>query len=231
MSSQQLPRRSFIICGIASCLAQPALAGRERLKLPNTLAPRSWIKESILTPTVRETPETAEKAPPASPVVSDSQRADRRGDRKLIVRPRIGGGDYGRPVNVVFYSEGRYFDDVNSTINYAFRDWRTDETYDIKRGLLNFQWLLREALGTDEPFFILSGYRSPRTNAMLRRKSKNVAKNSLHMKGQASDLRLKSRSVRQISGAARSLKLGGVGKYSTSDFTHIDCGSVRTWGV
>jgi uncharacterized protein YcbK (DUF882 family) len=82
-----------------------------------------------------------------------------------------------------------------------------------------------------ESYMLLSGYRSPKTNAMLRSKSSGVAKNSLHMKGQAADLRLKSRSVGQMAKAAACLSAsGGVGKYSRSNFVHMDCGPVRSWG-
>jgi uncharacterized protein YcbK (DUF882 family) len=85
-------------------------------------------------------------------------------------------------------------------------------------------------LDVSEPFMLLSGYRSPKTNAMLRSKSGGVAKNSLHMKGQAADLRLKSRSVGQMARAAESCASGGVGRYSGSNFVHMDCGPVRHWG-
>ena len=75
--------------------------------------------------------------------------------------------------------------------------------------------------------FLLSGYRSPATNAMLRSKSSGVARNSLHLKGQAADLRLKSRSVGQVAKAAEACASGGVGRYSRSNFVHMDCGPVR----
>jgi uncharacterized protein YcbK (DUF882 family) len=81
-----------------------------------------------------------------------------------------------------------------------------------------------------EPYMLLSGYRSPATNNMLRSRSSGVAKNSLHMKGQAADLRLKSRSVGQMAKAAAACSAGGVGRYSRSNFVHMDCGPVRTWG-
>jgi uncharacterized protein YcbK (DUF882 family) len=85
-------------------------------------------------------------------------------------------------------------------------------------------------MDVNEPYMLLSGYRSPETNAMLRSKSSGVARNSLHMKGQAADLRLKSRSVGQMARAAKTCSGGGVGTYSRSNFVHMDCGPVRTWG-
>ena len=85
-------------------------------------------------------------------------------------------------------------------------------------------------MGVNEPYMLLSGYRSPQTNAMLRSRSRGVAKNSLHMRGQAADLRLKSRSVPQMARAAAACAAGGVGKYSGSNFVHMDCGPVRVWG-
>jgi len=85
-------------------------------------------------------------------------------------------------------------------------------------------------MDVNEPYMLLSGYRSPETNAMLRRRSRGVAKNSLHMKAQAADLRLASRSVNQMARAAASCNAGGVGRYSSSNFVHMDCGPVRSWG-
>jgi uncharacterized protein YcbK (DUF882 family) len=85
-------------------------------------------------------------------------------------------------------------------------------------------------LDVSEPYPLLSGYRSPETNAMLRRRSSGVAKNSLHLKGQANDLRLASRTVDQVARAALSCHAGGVGRYTRSDLVHMDCGAVRSWG-
>ena len=84
-------------------------------------------------------------------------------------------------------------------------------------------------MDVDEPYLLLSGYRSAATNAMLRRQSRSVARNSLHVKGQAADLRLATRSVSQMAKAAQSCAAGGVGRYYGSNFVHMDCGDVRTW--
>ena len=110
------------------------------------------------------------------------------------------------------------------------RDWRRNETKIIDRRTIDIMAASHAILNTDEPFTMLSGYRSAKTNAMLRRQSRSVAKNSLHVKGQAVDLRLGSRSVSQISKAASKCNAGGVGRYSRSNFVHMDCGPVRVWG-
>jgi len=80
-------------------------------------------------------------------------------------------------------------------------------------------------------FEVLSAYRSPRTNAMLRRTSRRVARNSLHMAGQALDIRLEGASTRRVRDSALALGRGGVGFYARSDFVHVDTGSVRRWGA
>jgi uncharacterized protein YcbK (DUF882 family) len=84
-------------------------------------------------------------------------------------------------------------------------------------------------LGVKEPYMLLSGYRTPQTNAMLRSESHGVAKHSLHIQGMAADLRLKSRTVAQMASAAQACSAGGVGHYYRSNFVHMDCGPVRTW--
>ena len=77
---------------------------------------------------------------------------------------------------------------------------------------------------------LLSGYRTKATNALLRETTPGVARKSMHIDGKAADLRLKSRSVAQMYKAAASCQAGGVGKYSSSNFVHMDCGPVRSWG-
>ena len=109
------------------------------------------------------------------------------------------------------------------------RDWRNDQAMEMDPHNLDIMAASHRLLDVSEPYMLLSGYRSPATNAMLRENSRGVARNSLHMKGQAADLRLASRSVKQVARAAESCGAGGVGHYYRSNFTHMDCGSVRTW--
>jgi uncharacterized protein YcbK (DUF882 family) len=101
----------------------------------------------------------------------------------------------------------------------------------LEFGVIDILAGTRELLECNEPFEIISGYRTRTTNAMLRSRYKGVARNSYHCKGMAVDITMKSRSVRQISRAALSLRGGGVGRYTRSDFVHLDCGPVRKWGA
>ena len=151
-----------------------------------------------------------------------------------------GGGDIRRlrlynartdeQLDTIYWVEGDYIKEALVEINHVMRDWRQNEAINIDRRTVDIMAAAHNLLDVDEPYMLLSGYRSPKTNAMLRARSGGVARNSLHMKGQAADLRLGSRSVSQIFRAASACSAGGVGKYSSSNFVHMDCGDVRTWG-
>jgi len=114
-------------------------------------------------------------------------------------------------------------------IKYILRDHRTGETKDIDVRLLDLLNTLSRKISTDVPFHVISGYRSPGTNAALRVTSGGVAENSLHLLGQAIDIRLPSLKLRDLYKAAVDLRAGGVGIYPASDFVHVDVGRVRTW--
>lgn len=136
----------------------------------------------------------------------------------------------GERVDTVYWIDGDYIKEAVREISRIMRDWRRNEIRNIDLRTIDIMAASHSILDTSEPFQLLSGYRSPQTNAMLRRRSRLVAKKSLHMSGQAADLRMGSRSARQISRAALSCKAGGVGTYSRSNFVHMDCGPLRTWG-
>ncbi len=139
-------------------------------------------------------------------------------------------GRTGENLDTIYWIEGDYIRDALNEINYFMRDWRTDQVKVIDTRTVDIVAATHSILGVSEPYLLLSGYRSPETNAMLRRRSSGVAKNSLHLKGQANDLRLATRSVDQMARAAMSCRAGGVGRYSRSNFVHMDCGAVRSWG-
>jgi uncharacterized protein YcbK (DUF882 family) len=114
-------------------------------------------------------------------------------------------------------------------INHILRDHRTGDVHDMDQGLLDLLYLLQTRVESRQTFQIISGYRSPKTNAMLSGKSKGVAKRSYHMQGKAIDIRLNGCDLKQLHKAALSLKAGGVGYYPSSDFIHVDVGRVRRW--
>jgi len=147
-----------------------------------------------------------------------------------IRRLRMYSGRTGESIDTIYWIEGDYIKDAVKEINYFMRDWRTDGVKQIDLRTIDIMAASHRLLKADEPYMMLSGYRSPQTNNMLRSRSRGVAKNSLHMKGQAVDLRLGTRSVSQIAKAASACRAGGVGRYSGSNFVHMDCGPVRTWG-
>lgn len=148
-----------------------------------------------------------------------------------IRRIRMYSGRTGESIDTVYWVDGRYVRDALNEINIFMRDWRNGQAIGIDPRMIDIAAASHRLLQTDEPYMMLSGYRSPQTNAMLRSRSSGVARNSLHMTGKAADLRLKSRSVAQVSRAAISCNGGGVGRYSRSNFTHMDCGPIRTWGA
>ena len=147
-----------------------------------------------------------------------------------VRRVRMYSGRTGESIDTIYWIEGEYIPEALNEISYFMRDWRSDEVKDIDPRTVDIAAAAHRLLEVDEPYMLLSGYRTKKTNAMLREGSRGVARNSLHIKGQAADLRLRSRSVSQMYRAAQACEAGGVGKYSRSNFVHMDCGPVRTWG-
>ena len=149
------------------------------------------------------------------------------GDIRMIRMQNPRTGDH---INSVYWIEGHYIPEVMAAIDHAMRDWRNGQTKTIDPGLIDIVSTTHRLLDTREPFTLYSGYRSPQTNSMLARRNRGVARQSYHVKGMAADLHLDTRSVRQISRAAMQLAGGGVGRYSRSNFVHLDCGPHRDWG-
>ena len=126
-------------------------------------------------------------------------------------------------------SGGTYLPDALATINQFLRDFRTSEVHAIDPGLLDLLHGLTGLTGSRQPFQVISGYRSPATNEMLRNHSEGVAAGSLHMQGRAIDIRLADVPLTTLRHAALAVRGGGVGYYPVSDFVHVDTGRVRTW--
>jgi uncharacterized protein YcbK (DUF882 family) len=129
----------------------------------------------------------------------------------------------------VFWAQGKYNPESLKDIRQLFRDHRTNAVHEVDRDLLHLLHKIHHSLGTIEPFHLISGYRSPRSNAMLNSRSHGVAKNSLHVYGKAADVYVPGRSLKQLQAAAKMLRLGGVGRYT--QFVHVDTGRVRYWGL
>jgi uncharacterized protein YcbK (DUF882 family) len=131
----------------------------------------------------------------------------------------------------VEYMDGvRYLPDALSAVNRLLRDFRTGEVHDIDPRLLDLLHALKGSTGSRKPFEIISGYRSPTTNAMLRTHGGGgVASSSLHMRGQAVDIRVADVRLEDLRAAALDLARGGVGYYPSSNFVHVDTGRVRRW--
>lgn len=129
------------------------------------------------------------------------------------------------------YHDGRdYIPQALNNFNWFARDWRQQESRVMDVETMDFLSLIQDNFGHDIPFQLLSGYRTRKTNEMLRKRSSGVARESYHMKGQALDITHQELSVSTLSQFAREAKLGGVGVYSQSHFVHIDSARVRTWG-
>lgn len=133
-------------------------------------------------------------------------------------------------LNTVYWVEGDYIPEAMEAINYIMRDWRQSLVMRIDPRTIDIMAATHNLLDCAEPFEVISGYRSPKTNQMLRNRSRGVAKRSYHTRGMACDLTLQTRSVYQVSSAAKSLSAGGVGRYRRSNFTHVDSGPARDWG-
>jgi uncharacterized protein YcbK (DUF882 family) len=135
----------------------------------------------------------------------------------------------GERLAATYWVEGRYIADELKGIDRVLRDFRTGDIAPIDRNLLDLLHVLQQKMDIREPFHVISGYRSPRTNDMLRHESGGVASNSLHMSGKAIDIRVPGRRLIQVRDQALALGAGGVGYYPKSDFVHVDTGRVRRW--
>jgi uncharacterized protein YcbK (DUF882 family) len=135
----------------------------------------------------------------------------------------------GETLTAPYFEGGLYSNPCLNQVNYLLRDFRTGESHPIDPSLLDILYEVQTLANHDAPFEIISGYRSPKTNAMLHAHSNGVAEHSQHLLGKAIDVRLTGYSTRALSEHARSLSRGGVGFYAGSDFVHIDTGSVRFW--
>jgi uncharacterized protein YcbK (DUF882 family) len=132
-------------------------------------------------------------------------------------------------LSFVYYADGRYVFSELAKATQVLRDFRTGDVHPIDPNLFDYLFAAQCATGSRGVFEIISGYRSPTSNAMLRRVSSGVAKRSLHTRGKAIDVRLTDIDTARLRDTALALRQGGVGYYRKSNFVHLDTGRVRTW--
>jgi uncharacterized protein YcbK (DUF882 family) len=156
--------------------------------------------------------------------------------RKAFAAPNFGSwkvafrhAHTGETFSGVYRVGDRYLPDVFENLNYKLRDFRTGTIYPMDPHVLDIISLIQAKTQSEHPLEIIGGYRSPKTNHMLHEISTGVAQNSLHMRGQAIDLRLPGYSTEGLRRIATGMKAGGVGYYPKSDFVHVDTGRVRYW--
>ena len=133
--------------------------------------------------------------------------------------------------NGVYWRKGKYVTDALKNINHIMRDFRAHDIKQIDTHLLNLLSAISIKLKPEKPFHVISGYRSPETNAKLRKCGKGAAKNSYHIQGKAVDIRLLGYRTSVLRRTAHYLKGGGVGFYPHQIFVHIDVGQIRYWKV
>lgn len=135
----------------------------------------------------------------------------------------------GERLTVEYFQAGHYQSDALEAVNRLLRDFRTGDVHVIEPALLDVLHAVRGRVASGRPFEVISGYRSPHTNAALRKRSEGVAARSLHMSGRAIDIRLGDVPLDAVRRSALAVGAGGVGYYPASNFVHLDTGRVRAW--
>ncbi len=135
----------------------------------------------------------------------------------------------GEKLLVNYWCDGQFQSQCLMPLNHFLRDFRTGEVANMDAGLLDILYELQVLADRDATYEVISAYRSPQTNAMLRKSSSEVAQKSLHMEGKAIDIRIAGFSTRKLQQLALANQHGGVGFYAKSDFVHVDTGRVRSW--
>lgn len=175
--------------------------------------------------------ETLKRAPPATPSLAPAPIAAPSPAALVdqVRRVALHNLHTGDKLDAVYWEKGAYVPDALAEAQKVLRDWRNGEEHFMDPRLFDVLNGISEKLETNRPFQIISGYRSPRTNAMLHARSDGVASRSQHMLGKASDIRIEGVDLSRLHTAALSLKSGGVGFYPVSNFVHVDVARVRSW--
>lgn len=135
----------------------------------------------------------------------------------------------GKTLKVTYFENGEYLPGGLDHLEDYLADWRNGHRHDVDPELMDILWRIQLNARHAGTWEVISAYRSPETNAMLRKKSGGVAKKSQHLEGKAIDVRLRGLDTKKLQQIALDLQLGGVGYYEKSDFVHVDTGRVRRW--
>ena len=192
---------------------------RRLLKVGSALAGVS--ASGLLTGTARSGEPTAKQGPAGGPNTEHAAAVPKRiALLNLHTDERL---------DIEYFRNGAYVPDALSALEVLLRDFRTGDRHAIDPGLMDYLVQVAHAVGVDPAFGVISGYRSPRTNARLHEQSAGVARHSLHMEGRAIDVRIIGVDCAELAARALDLKRGGVGYYRASNFVHLDTGAFRTW--
>jgi uncharacterized protein YcbK (DUF882 family) len=171
----------------------------------------------------------AAPAPPADPALTAARSVSSH-DIPEVRRLRLRHTHTSESIDVVYREGDEYVSDAISQLDHFLRDSRTGAVHHFDPRLFDLLSDLTAALGRpDAEIDVVCGYRTPGTNAYLRRRSRRVAKHSLHMEAEAIDIRVPGVTTRELQNAALALNRGGVGYYGRSNFVHVDIGPVRRW--
>ena len=135
----------------------------------------------------------------------------------------------GERLDAVYYRNGAYDQTALLRVAYTLRDFHCNDVHTIDPMLLDALFELQVRADHDKPYQVISGYRSPKTNAELRKNTQGVAEHSMHIQGRAIDIRVAGVSTRKLRDHALAMNRGGVGYYPDSDFIHVDTGRIRSW--
>ncbi len=157
---------------------------------------------------------------------SSTESATANGDTRTIY---LYHAHTGESIDATYRVDGRYDPEVLKKLNWFLRDWRRNEQTNMDPRLFDAVWEAYRGAGATQRITVLCGYRSPETNAMLRRRSRAVAEHSQHILGKAMDTTMHGMSMERVRESAARLQMGGVGYYGDTNFVHIDVGGVRMW--